>query len=146
MCAVFSCFSNPPNSDIVYRIINVRTLFFYLYVYTRGWGTQTRSQHNILTRKICHTCLCSGRGSNLYSWTPLDLVAYALPIEPPRHPRPKHDTPCMYRSTYHCPGVCAHAVLSFCGRTNTLQSGSSATTTEVGALARVLKAIVIETQ
>ena len=25
MCAVFSCFRNPPNSDMDYRIFNVRT-------------------------------------------------------------------------------------------------------------------------
>ena len=52
------------------------------------WGTQTTSQHNILTRnKNSHKrLLCSGRDWNLWSRNPLDLEADALPIEPPRPP------------------------------------------------------------
>ena len=59
----------------------------YAYVYTRGWGTPTTSQHNTLTRKNSHNLfLCSGRDSNLWSWNPSDLEADALPIELPSPP------------------------------------------------------------
>ena len=37
-CWVFSCFSNPPNSDMDYRIFNARSLYTC---------TPTASQHNI---------------------------------------------------------------------------------------------------
>ena len=52
-----------------------------------GWGTPTTSHHNILTRKNSYKfCVCSGRDSNLWSWSPLGLEANALPIEPPPSP------------------------------------------------------------
>lgn len=35
-CWVFSCFYNPPNSDIVYRIFSVRTWVLCLRVHTKG--------------------------------------------------------------------------------------------------------------
>ena len=54
-CVQFSYFRNPPSSDIDYMIFDVRT--FYVCVYTRGWGTPTTSQHNILTRKNSHFVL-----------------------------------------------------------------------------------------
>ena len=51
------------------------------------WGTPTTSQHNIMTRKNSYKfVLCSGRDSNLWSWSLLYLEADALPIEPPRPP------------------------------------------------------------
>ena len=87
LCAVFSCFRNPPNSDWNTGSLTCRVRS-YACVYTRrGWGTPTASQHNILTRKNSHKFfLCSGRDSNLWSWNPLDLEADALPNEPPRPP------------------------------------------------------------
>ena len=41
-CWVFSCFRNPPNSDMDYRISNVGT-----YIYIRSFGKPAASQHNI---------------------------------------------------------------------------------------------------
>ena len=72
LCAVFSCFRNPPNSYKDHRIFNVRTWSLVcVRVYTRGLGIPTTSQHNILTRENSHNfVLCSRRGSNLGS---LDL-------------------------------------------------------------------------
>ena len=52
-----------------------------------GWGTPTTSQYNILTRKNCTKRSCAPNGirtSNLWSWSPLELEAEALPIEPLR--------------------------------------------------------------
>ena len=64
----------------------------YACVCTRGWGTPTTSQHNILTRKqLSQFCLCSGRDWNLWPWNPLDrLEVDAQPIEPPRTPLQYH--------------------------------------------------------
>ena len=46
----------------------------YACVYTRGWGTQTRSQRNILTWKNSHKCvLCFGRDSLSLQHPPLSL-------------------------------------------------------------------------
>ena len=44
-CWVFSCFRNPPNSDLDCRIFNVHTWSFVcmLVVYTQGLGTPTAS-------------------------------------------------------------------------------------------------------
>ena len=65
-CSVCSCFRNPPNSDMNYRILNVRT---WSFLYTRGLGTPTDSQHNIFNSEKTHKfSLCSWRGSNLGSW------------------------------------------------------------------------------
>ena len=55
-CWVFSCFRNPLNSDMDYRIFNVIIL---MCIYTQGLGTQT-SQHNILTQKNCLSCAPNG--------------------------------------------------------------------------------------
>ena len=45
---VFSCFRNPPKSDMSYRIFNVRMWsFLCVRIHTRGLSTQTASQHNI---------------------------------------------------------------------------------------------------
>ena len=63
----------------------------YAWVDTRGWGTPTTSQHNILTRKNSHKLFWySGRDLNLCSWNPLDVEADAPPIEPPRPRRLTH--------------------------------------------------------
>ena len=67
-CCVFSHFRNPPNSDMNYRICNVRTWsFLCVCIYTRRLGTPTGSQHNIFDfREKTHKfVLCSWRDSNL---------------------------------------------------------------------------------
>ena len=47
-CWVSSCFRNPPNSDMDYRIGSLRSVCDHSYasVYTRGLDTPTTSQHN----------------------------------------------------------------------------------------------------
>ena len=75
----------------------------YACVYTHGGWAHRRVITTCLTRKNSHKLFsCSGRGSNLWSWNPLDLEADALPIEPHRHlsiflrsyslPRPRKHT------------------------------------------------------
>ena len=87
-CWVFSCFRNATNSDVDYRVFNVRTWWFYACVYTQWLGTPKMSQYNIFDSEkltnflYAQFLLCSWRGSNLRS----DLDSDALPIEPPRHP------------------------------------------------------------
>ena len=58
-CWVFSCFRNPPNSDMDHRIFNVRrptwSFLCAACVYTGGLGTPTTSQHNIFdSEKLSH--------------------------------------------------------------------------------------------
>ena len=52
-CQVFSGFHNPRNSDMDYRIFNVRSVrdHFCACTYTRGLGTPTASQHFFFTWK-----------------------------------------------------------------------------------------------
>ena len=76
LCAVFSCFRNPLNSDMDYRIINMRMRSFFACVYTRTLGTPM-SQHNILTRKNSQIFLCSRQGLNLWSLD-LELMLYQM--------------------------------------------------------------------
>ena len=49
-CWVFSCFHNPPNSDMDYRIFNISHACVhdhsYVCAYTHGLGTLTVSQHS----------------------------------------------------------------------------------------------------
>ena len=86
--------------SVIHRTMTWTTVYLtrvrdhsYACVYTRGWGTPTASQHNIFdSEKLSILCVCSGRGSNLGSWNPLDLEADALPIESPRHPIQPHIT------------------------------------------------------
>ena len=87
-CWVFSCFRNPPNSDMNYRIVNVRTLsFLCVPIHSGVEHTDKESAHTgvyILTRKNYHKFfLCSWWGSYLGS---LDLESDALPVSHPRHP------------------------------------------------------------
>ena len=83
-CWVYSCFRNPPNSDMDYRICAYVIILMRVYTHG-GLGTPTASQHNILDseKTFTNVFLCSWRGSNLGS---LDLESDALPTEPPRHP------------------------------------------------------------
>ena len=89
-CWIFSCFRNPPNSDINCRIFNVRTCVRACT--HRGLGTPTMSQHNIFdSEKLSQfffLCSWRRRDSNLRS---LDLGSDALATEPPRHPPHFHD-------------------------------------------------------
>ena len=56
----------------------------YAWIYTRGLGTPTASQHNLFDwKKTQRFFLCSWRDSNP---RPLDLQCSALTTEPPRHP------------------------------------------------------------
>ena len=75
------------NSDMDYRISNVRTWSFLgMCVHTGSWAHRQRVSTTLLTWKNSHKLfLCSWhrRGSNLGS---LDLESDALPTEPPRHP------------------------------------------------------------
>ena len=88
LCAVFSCFRNPPNSNIDYRIFNVRTFLCVRIIHTRVGHTDNESAQHFDSENSHNFCLCSGRDSNLWSWNPLDFKADALPSEPPR-PRDK---------------------------------------------------------
>ena len=58
----------------------------YACEYTRGLGTPTTESRQHFDSEKLIFFLCSGRGSNLCLWNPLDLEADALPMEPPRHP------------------------------------------------------------
>ena len=79
---MFSCFHNPPNSDMDYRISNVPT---FLCAYTaRGVGHTDESAQHFDSEKLSQLMfLCPGQDANLWSLNPLDLEADALPIEPP---------------------------------------------------------------
>ena len=73
-CWVFSCFRNLSNSNMDYRIFNVRTWSFL--------GTPTASQRNIFySEKLIKFFLHSWHDSNSVHgmWS-------LLPIEPPHHP------------------------------------------------------------
>ena len=52
-CWVFSCFRNPPNSDLDYMIFNVRTRSLLCVL---GLGTPTGSQHNIFDSEKVTIC------------------------------------------------------------------------------------------
>ena len=55
---VFLCFHNPPNSDIDYRIFNVRTWSFLLRVHG-GWACTPTSQDNIFDWKTLTNLYCA---------------------------------------------------------------------------------------
>ena len=57
-CWVFSCFCNPPNSDMDYRIFNMCD-HLYECVYTWGLGTPTASQHIFDTGKTITNFSCA---------------------------------------------------------------------------------------
>ena len=66
-CWVFSCFRNPPNSDMDYISLTcVRDHSYeYVCVYTRGLGTPTASQYNIFdsgkkVNSLCFLVLLTG--------------------------------------------------------------------------------------
>ena len=70
-CWVFSCFRNPPNSDMDYRIFNVRTWsFLCVHIHTGFGHTDESAQHFCAPGRVQTS----------------DLESDALPIEPSRHP------------------------------------------------------------
>ena len=77
-CWLFSCFHNPPNSDMDYKISNMRTWSFVCVCIHTGVGhTNSESAQPFLTRKN------SWRDSNP---RPLDIQSNALTTEPTCHP------------------------------------------------------------
>ena len=59
-CWVFSCFRNPPNSDMDYRIFNVRTWpFLSVHMHTGGWAHRHRVSTTFLTRKNSISFSCA---------------------------------------------------------------------------------------
>ena len=79
-----SCFHNPPNSYMDYRIFNVRTWsFLCMRIHTHRVGhTDSESAQHFLLWKTHNFILWHRRGSNLGS---LDLESDALSTEPPHH-------------------------------------------------------------
>ena len=83
-CWIFSCFRNPPNSDMDYRIFTVRTWsFLRMHIHTGVGHTDSESAQHFWLGKTHKFFLCSWLDSNL---GPLNLESDALPTEPPRHP------------------------------------------------------------
>ena len=82
-CWVFSCFRNPPNTDMDYRIFNMRTWSLLLLLYRRGWAYRQRVSTTVLTRKKSFRFLVLLTGFELGPWT---VKSDALPTEPPRRP------------------------------------------------------------
>ena len=74
------CFCHPPNSDMDYRIFNVRTWSFLCVPIHTGVGrTHSVLAQHFWLRKTHNFCVCSWRGPNLRS---SHLESDALPIEP----------------------------------------------------------------
>ena len=55
LCAVFSCFRNPPNSDMDYRIFNVHT-FLCVRIHS-GVGNTDESAQRFDRKKLSQICL-----------------------------------------------------------------------------------------
>ena len=80
-CWIFSCFRNPPISDIDYNILNVHTRSFLCVRITRGLGTLTASQHVIFDlKKTGHFFLALLMGFELGSLGSWNLESDALPF------------------------------------------------------------------
>ena len=100
-CWVFLCFRNAPNSDVDYRIFNVRTWpFLCVRIHTRrGWAHRQRVDTTFLTEKLTNfSCAADGvRTSGLWI-----------------------SSPTLYRLSHPCHpifGFCLHArpnVASYC--------------------------------
>ena len=79
-CWVVSCFRNPLNSDMDYRIFNMHTWsFLCVRIHTGVEHTDESAQH-FSPKKTHKFFLCTWRGSNQGS---LDLESGTVPIEPP---------------------------------------------------------------
>ena len=115
---VFSCFRNPPNFDMDYRIFNVLTWSFYMIIlkhdYThRGWAHQQWVSTTCLTRNNSHKfVLCSWRSSNSGRWChkTLSPMLYQLshPLTPDLTMKTKNEfmeefPPCSSSVPSSCP-------------------------------------------
>ena len=85
LCAVFSCFRNPRNSDMDYRIFNVRTSsLLCMRIHTGGWGTPHRQRVSTTffdsEKPSDFSCAPDGVGTSGHRWNLLDLEADAVPI------------------------------------------------------------------
>ena len=80
--SVFSCFRNPPNSDMDYRILSCVSHHSCACVYTRGLGTPTAGQHSIFESEK-HTCfLCSWQNSASVLWISSPTLYQLSPPSP----------------------------------------------------------------
>ena len=85
---VFSCFRNPPNSDIEYRIFNVRTwAFLCVRIHT---GVGHISQHNILysEKLTMFSCAPDGIRTLVLGILRPTLYQWSHPVSPNPHPPP----------------------------------------------------------
>ena len=85
-CWVFSCFRNPPNSEMEYGIFNVRTCSFMCCAYTHGgWAHRQRVSTICLTRKNSQLFSCAPDGiRTIVLWT-LSPTLYQLSHPVPRN-------------------------------------------------------------
>ena len=66
LCGVFSCFSNPPNSDMDYRIFNVRTWsFLYVRIHMGVGHIDESAPHVFLGTLVCSPSLRYLKNKNL---------------------------------------------------------------------------------
>ena len=94
-CWVFSCFRNPPNSDMDSVVLACVRDQSCVHVYTRGLGTPT-SQHNSFDSEKLTNCSCAPDGIRPSVLWILSLALYQL-----RHPVTQ-----LYTHTFMF--VCAH--------------------------------------
>ena len=85
--AMFSCFPNPPYSDMDYRICNVRTLLC-VPIHMGLVHTDSNSAQHFDSEKHSQFVLVLRMGFQPLVMNPLDFEADALPSEPPRPPLP----------------------------------------------------------
>ena len=64
LCAVFSCFRNPPNSDVVYRIFNVRP-FLCVRLHTEVGHTDNESAQHFDSNQYVATTTSSVQFSSV---------------------------------------------------------------------------------
>ena len=77
-CWVFSCFCNPPNSDMDYRVFIMRTWSFLCVRAHTGVGhTDSKSAQHFWLGKTHKFFLCSWQDSNLHPLDP-SLILYQL--------------------------------------------------------------------
>ena len=78
-CWVFSCFRNPQNSDMDYRIFNVRT-----WSVTQGLGTLIMSRHNIFDFEKLTNLSCAPDGVRTAGFWIVSSTLYQLshPVSP----------------------------------------------------------------
>ena len=95
-CWVFSCFCNPPNSDMDYRIFNMRTWsFLCVHIHTGVGHTDSQSAEHFLIRKTHNSnfsCAPDGiRTFVLWIWSPM-FYQLSYSVNPKIHKRLKKNT------------------------------------------------------